>query len=330
MKVIALEEHFVSPEVVDAWLAVPGAVRDYAVGQSLSTDARHRLLDLADARIADMDASGVDVQVLSMTTSGVQNLNPGVAVPLARAANDVVAHTMAACPQRFQGFATLPVSAPFEAAREFRRAVCDLGLDGAMVFGRCGDRNVDHPEFFPILEVAAELRAPLYLHPQSPAPSVQHAYYSGFEHELASIFGAAGIGWHYEAGIQALRLVLAGVFDRLPELQLILGHWGEVILFYLDRIDLMTEPAGLPRKVSEYFATNVSVTPSGVLSQRYLRWAIEVLGADRVLFATDYPFGPRGGDIARRFLEEADLCAADRDGIASDNWERLRAGVHRC
>jgi len=250
-------------------------------------------------------------------------------VLLARAANDRMAETVRGRPDRFQGFATLPTTAPADAARELERAVVDLGLNGAMLFGRTGDRNLDHPDFLPIFEIAADLRAPIYLHPQSPLPSIRSAYYGGFDHAVDTAFATGGIGWHYETGVQALRLVLSGVFERLPDLHLILGHWGEVALFYLDRIDIMSTAARLPRKVSEYFATNVSVTPSGIFSQRYLRWAIEILGVDHVMFATDYPFVLPENGAARLFLEAADLSSADRAKIASDNWTRMLAGIRR-
>jgi predicted TIM-barrel fold metal-dependent hydrolase len=329
MKVIALEEHFATPAIIDAWQSTPVDTRDYAVDMSAGPDTQRRLVDLAEERIGHMDDAGVDVQVLSVTTTGVQNIDTAAAIPLARAANDLMAETIRTHPNRFQGFATLPVGAPAQAAAELERAVRDLGLSGAMVFGRHGETNFDHPDFLPILETAAALRVPLYLHPQSPAPPVRKAYYDGVDHQLATIFATGGIGWHYETGVQALRLILAGVFDRLPDLQLILGHWGEVVLFYLDRIDIMTEPAGLPRKVSDYFISNISVTPGGVFSQRYLRWAIEVLGIDRILFATDYPFQLAADGAARRFLDSAELSEADREKIANGNWTRLCAEIRR-
>ena len=129
--------------------------------------------------------------------------------------------------------------------------------------------------------------------------------------------------------MQILRLILAGVFDRFPDLQLVTGHWGEVILFYLERIDGLGRVAKLERPISDYFRRHVSVTPSGMWSPRYLRWALEVLGPERILFSSDYPyrFTPDGG--ARRFLEEADLSEADRAAIAHGNWERLVADIRR-
>jgi predicted TIM-barrel fold metal-dependent hydrolase len=138
-----------------------------------------------------------------------------------------------------------------------------------------------------------------------------------------------GLGWHYETGVQILRMVLAGVFDRFPALQVITGHWGEVVLFYLERIDGLGRVTRLARPVSDYFRQHVSVTPSGIWSQRYLRWALEVLGAERVLFSTDYPYRFTPGGGARRFLESAEVSEADRAAIAHGNWERLVADIRR-
>ncbi|MBV8349638.1 MAG: amidohydrolase family protein, partial [Mycolicibacterium sp.] len=208
-------------------------------------------------------------------------------------------------------------------------AVTALGLNDAMVFPRSRERSLDLPDFWPIFEAAAALNAQLYLHPQAPTPLVRAEYYSGFDDAVNFLFATGGVGWHYDAGVQLLRLILSGVFDRFPGLSVILGHWGEVVLFYLDRIDNLAAAARLDRPFSEYFRSNVFVTPSGIFSQRYLRWAIEVVGVDRIMFSTDYPFrfAPDGG--SRRFLEEADLTDGDRDKIASGNWDRLCAGIRR-
>jgi predicted TIM-barrel fold metal-dependent hydrolase len=166
------------------------------------------------------------------------------------------------------------------------------------------------------------------LHPQTPLPAVRDAIYGGFDEAVNNALATHGLGWHYETGLQILRIVLRGVFDRHPDPQVITGHWGEVVLFYLDRIE-MRHTSKIRQPVSDYFRTNVSVTSSGVWSQRYLRWAIEVLGINRIMFSTDYPyrFTPNGG--ARRFLEEADLSLSDKTAVASGNWERLITGIRR-
>lgn len=325
MKIVALEEHYATPEVMAAWQALPSDRRDLAVGLSGTPDIAPRLYDLADRRIAAMDAMGVDVQVLSLTTPAVQTLDRDDAVAFARRCNDLVAATARARPDRFQGFATLPLQDPAEAARELERAVRDLGLNGAMLHGGTPGKTLDHPDFLPVFETAAALRAPVYLHPNSPPPGVREAYYDGLGEALSTRLATAGIGWHYQDGMQALRLVLAGVFDRLPDLQLILGHWGEVVLFYLDRIALLDEQAKLDRPIAAYFGSNMSVTGSGLFSHRYLRWAVEVLGVDRVLFSVDYPFVTPGADECRRFLAGSGLTATDQEAVGSGNWDRLCA-----
>jgi predicted TIM-barrel fold metal-dependent hydrolase len=329
MRIIGLEERFVTADLLEAWRMLDPRWQDIAQKPPLRDGLVGRLADLGGGRLAAMDEAGVDVQVLSINAPGVQNLAPDDAVAIQTAANDVLSDAVRAHPGRLQGLATLATPAPAEAARELERAVTKLGMNGGVLFGRTRERNLDHPDLLPIFEAAAALKAPLYVHPQSPPPTVCAAYYSGFGEAVDVAFATHGIGWHYETGVQVLRLILSGVFDRFPDLQVIVGHWGEVVLFYLERIDRLAEVAKRARPLSDYVRSNVLVTPSGLLSQRYLRWAIEIVGVDRILFSTDYPFvpAPRGG--YRRFLEEADLSEADREKIASGNWERLCAGIRR-
>jgi len=329
MRIVALEEHFATPEVIKAWKNVDTERKDLSLQASTEGDSAERLLDFGPGRIAAMDRAGIDVAVLSLTTPGVQNLEPDLAVELARSSNDRLATAVASNPDRFQGFATLPTPSVKMAVSEFEHSICELGLQGAMLHGRTRDHNLSDQEFWPIFEAAEALRGPLYLHPQSPQRGVLDAYYAGFGDEVESTFARAGIGWHFETGIQIIRLILAGVFDRFPHLQVITGHWGEVALFYLDRIDGMSETAKLPRKISEYMREHVSVTASGIYSQRYLRWALEVLGPDRILFSSDYPFAPATAGCAREFLEAAQLSKEDRTKIASANWDRLSLATRR-
>lgn len=201
-----------------------------------------------------------------------------------------------------------------------------------MLCGRTRDRNLDDLEFLPIFEAASALNVPLYLHPQSPRTTVREAYYSGFGNQLDAMFATAGIGWHYEDGIQAPRLVLAGIFDRYPNLQIILGHWGEVVPFFLERIDRMSalgkQVGRLQRPIIEYFQTNFSVTPSGIFSERYLRWSIEVLGVDRILFSTDYPYLIDSAGVSR-FFENATPTEEEKVKIAFSNWERMCSAIRR-
>jgi len=329
MKIIGLEEHFVTQGVLAAWHALDPKWSDPGLQHHERGDIGARLIDLEERRIADMDEIGVDVQVLSLTAPGLQSQGPEQAVSLQRSINDLIADTVRRRPDRFQGFATLATPDPHAAAAELRRAVTQLGLNGAMLFGRTRDRNLDHRDNWPIFEAAAAFRAPLYIHPQSPVPAVRDALYGGFSEDVDAAFATFGLGWHYEAGVQILRMILAGVFDRFPDLQLITGHWGEVVLFYLERIDGLARVTKLDRPVSDYFRQNVSVTPSGMWSARYLRWALEALGPERIMFSSDYPYRFTPARGARHFLENADLSDADRMAIAHGNWERMASGIRR-
>ncbi|MGY4979368.1 amidohydrolase family protein [Streptomyces sp. 900105755] len=329
MKIIALEEHFVVPELMDAWHDGPDATEEDSALER-ARRVQRALLDTGEQRIADMDDQGVDVQVLSLTSPGVQNLPAPDAVSLARQANDALADVVAGHPDRFQGFAAIPTPDPAAAAAELERAVATLGFPGALINGRTGDLSMDSRVFDDLYGVAERLGAPLYLHPQAPTAPVRDAYYSGFG-DLDFILSSPAIGWHYETGMQFLRMAIGGVFDRHPGMQVVLGHWGELVLFYLDRAQPVLEQAGLhlQRPLSEVVRENVWVTGSGILSERYYRWACEVVGADRIMTATDYPYIDNSGGAARTFVEGLPATEADRTAAASGNWERLtgrRAG----
>jgi hypothetical protein len=329
MRTIGTEEHFVTDEVAAAWGRLDTAAREDSPPSTIPRELEERLLEVGDRRIAAMDEAGLDVQVISLTSPGLHNLPADEATGLQVETNDRIAELVNERPDRFQGFATLATPAPAAAAQELERAVGELGLNGALLFGRTGERHLDHPDNWPIFEAAESLRAPLYIHPQIPQSRVRAGLYAGFDEAIDNGFATFGIGWHYEAGIQFLRLALGGVLDRFPDLQVLLGHWGEVILFYLDRSDGLAMQAKLPLSFSEYVRRNAYITPGGVYSQRYLRWAVEVVGVERILFATDYPYrpGPDGG--VEHFLAGTELDQAARERIAAGNWDALVAGIRR-
>jgi predicted TIM-barrel fold metal-dependent hydrolase len=320
-KLIAIEEHFLTPEIRAAWAA--SVIGQEGTGAFDMGEIETRLDDLGPQRLALMDESGVDVQVLSVTTPALHNLDPEPSVILAQQTNDLVAATVAKYPTRFQGFATLPTASPEHVAAELERSVTRLGLKGAMLCGRTRDKNLDHPDFRPMFKTAATLGVPLFIHPQIPQQAVRDVYYSGFGDPVDTAFAAFGLGWHYEAGIQFVRLVLAGVFDEYPSLQIVLGHWGEVVLFYLERMNSLGQIAKLQRPIAEYFQQNLYVTPSGMWSQAYLQRSLEIVGPERILFSTDYPYQYKPGGQSRRFLEEAVLSAEQKELFAHGNWERL-------
>ena len=270
-----------------------------------------------------MDEAEVDVQVLSLTTPGLHNLEAAQSIELARRTNDLVAETVAKRPDRFQGFAALPTPAPDACAAELDRCVRELGFKGAMLCGRTRDKHLDHPDFHPMFEAAERLGVPLFIHPQTASPAVREAIYSGIDPMTDIALSAFGLGWHYEAGVQWVRLVTSGAFDRFPNLQIILGHWGEVVLFYLERLAVFDRFGKLQKPVADYARQNLYVTASGMFSADYLQRTVQIVGADRILFSTDFPYQYRPGRQARGFLEAAPLSEADKAKFAHGNWERL-------
>jgi hypothetical protein len=262
MKLIGIEEHFLTAEVREAWNAIGLDAVDPSVAFHSGTIEGH-LLDLAEDRLSLMDETGLDVQVLSLTTPALHDLGPE-SVDMARRTNDVLAAAVARHPSRFQAFATLPVAMPDEAAQELDRCVRTLGFKGTMLCWRVGARNLDDPALSPILQSAEALGVPILLHPRVPEMAVRAAYYSGFGPEVDAAFSTYGLGWHYDVGIQCLRLVLAGTFDRMPSLQVILGHWGEMVLFYAERLAEMDRVSGLAHPIATYLRRNLYVTASGI------------------------------------------------------------------
>jgi predicted TIM-barrel fold metal-dependent hydrolase len=326
-KLIAIEEHFLTPDIRAAWAtSVIGQEGTDRLDQGIIDE---RLNDLGEQRLSLMDESGVDVQVLSVTTPALHNLEPAQSVTLARHTNDLIAKTVAEHPTRYQGFATLPMPSPDHIALELERSVRQLGLLGAMLCGRTRDKNLDHPDFRPMFETAAALNVPLYIHPQIPQRAVRDALYSGFGDPVDTAFATFGLGWHYEAGIQFVRLILSGVFDQYPNLQLILGHWGEVVLFYLERLQALERVTSLQRPITDYVRQNLYVTPSGMWSQDYLQSALQIMGPERILFSADYPYQYKPGRPGRLFLEETSLSADQKALFAHGNWERLTGSITR-
>jgi predicted TIM-barrel fold metal-dependent hydrolase len=320
MKIITLEEHF---EIAEIKKAVARFLPDSR--EQFYQPPTRQLEDLGVHRLAEMDAMGIDVQVLSHTSVGLSQIPAAEAIALARAINDQLAETVQNHPDRFVGFATLPTLDPEAAAHELERSVTVLGFKGAMIHGQTNNRFLDDPSFRPILETAAALDVPLYLHPAPPSRVIQDAYYAGFDPVVSASFATFGWGWHLDTGIHALRMILGGVFDRYPNLQLLLGHWGEMIPFYLARFAEALTPAAsqLQRPVADYFVQQMYVTPSGMFTLPPFLLAMQVVGAERILYSVDYPFHFQEAGQARAFLENAPISPADKEKIAHGNAEGL-------
>ena len=331
MKIITLEEHYADQRIMDANSAFnrnrppmkpeQEEAMKFLISRSFPGP---ELLDF-EKRLQYMDKNRIDVQVLSMT-SPVSDLVPvEEQVRICRQANDITRQHMDEYSGRFLGFASLPMADPDAAASELERCVKKLGFCGTMLAGRYKGRFYNEAEFFPIFEKAAELDVPVYFHPALIPIEVQETYYmsDAYSWIVGAELASAGYGWHSEVGIQIVRMILSGIFDKLPNLKFISGHWGETIPAFLERIDaiLDQEITGLKKKVSEYYKEHVYLTPSGILSADQLGYLVKLMGADHILYAVDYPYVKP--DNIYGFLADADLTQEQKELIAHGNAERL-------
>ncbi|MGB6536448.1 MAG: amidohydrolase family protein [Xanthobacteraceae bacterium] len=309
---IAVEEHFAIADTTS---------RSLRYRTEYWTSLQPKLLDLHDRRLAEMDQTGIEIELISLNSNGVQSiLDAKEAAELARRANDALAATIARRPDRFAGLAALPMQDPQAAAEEIERAVRDLGLKGALVnsFSQLAAPDTaiyyDLPQYRPFWAVVERLGVPFYLHPRDPLPSRRQAY-EGHVWLVGSPWGFAE-----ETAIHALRLMGSGLFDVHPGLKIVIGHLGERIPYDLWRLDhrlakVPDRPA--KRKMGEYFRQNFYVTTSGNFCTQSLIHAVLTLGADRVLFAVDYPFEDHAQAAA--WFDGAEIAEADRRKIGRDN-----------
>ncbi len=311
--VIALEEHFQDPDVGAAYGPLDA---------NRAPPLVQRLEDLGERRIQEMDETGIDLQVISHSAPAMQKMtDTETAVRLARQANDRLAAAVRAHPIRFAGFAALPTPNPKAAADELERAVTQLGFKGAMIHGLTNGRFHDEREFWPIFERAQALEVPIYFHPSVPAQPVIDTYYATYLKEVPGILRAAW-GFTVETATQGVRMVLSGVFDAYPRLQVILGHLGEGLPFYAWRINMALERDWKPsRSFRDVFCAHFNVTTSGFWSDAALLCCIQELGLDRIMFSVDYPFAPN--KPATEWLHSVPLCAEDRVKLAGGNAKRL-------
>ena len=317
---VALEEHFAIPDTLSD---SKGFFPDRVWGE-----LRGRLLDIQDRRLREMDANGVEMMILSLNAPAVQGVaDTKAASELARRANDYLAEEVAKQPLRFQAFAALPMQDPELAALEMQRCVLELGFRGALVngFSQVGDDETityyDEAAYRPFWRAAEALDVPFYLHPRNPLLS--HArIFQGREWLL-------GPTWAFgqETAVHALRLIGSGVFDDCPRLQIVLGHMGEGLPYSLWRVDhrnaWMELPTTYPAKrpIADYFRANFHLTTSGNFRTPTLIDAIAEIGADRIMFSTDWPF--ENVDHAARWFDAAEIADADRAKIGRDNARKL-------
>lgn len=314
MRTIALEEHFLAA----------GDSRPPGMGGSLPPHVSEALGDLGAVRLAAMDEAGIDVQVISHNVIGHGDAAWAREWPgFARKANDQLAAAVSAHPDRFAGFATLPMNDPSAASDELKRTVTSHGFKGAMINGMTEGRFLDHPDFRPVLRTAADLDVPVYLHPGLPPEEVRSVYYSGLSDEANTALATAAWGWHQETGLHSLRLIMSGVFDELPSLQVIIGHMGEMIPFMLARsTERLTPAAGhLKLGVDEYFHRNFHITTSGFFTMPPFLTALHTVSVDRILFSVDYPYS--ANTRGRDFLNSLSLSPDEIAKISHRNAENL-------
>lgn len=312
---IAIEEHFMAPGFEEYF-----ARTAINISPALFGKAAEALADFGERRLAGMDAIGVERAVLSLSGPGVQaETDTALAIRKAAGCNDFLADKIAAGKGRYGGFAHLATQDPNAAADELERCVRDLGMQGAMINGQTNGAYLDDDRFSVLWERAADLGAPIYIHPYNP-PDLPYMY-----HGHPELFGPVW-GWTVETGNHALRLVFGGVFDRFPKAKLILGHMGETLPYQLWRFDSRWEIANrgsrrLDLKPSDYFKRNIWVTTAGVCSNEPLRCALDALGADRVMFSVDYPFEKpsEAGD----WIDNAPISENERRAVCRDNAVRL-------
>jgi 2,3-dihydroxybenzoate decarboxylase len=303
-KVIALEEHFTSPQL----RALRGE-KDSALQRKLD--------DLGALRIREMDEAGIDLQVISENNPATQQLDAESAVKLARASNDILFEAVRSHPDRFAGFATLPTPDPKAAADELERTVTKLKFKGAMIMGLTHGRFMDDKQFRPIFERAAALDVPLYIHPTPPHKAVNEAYFKEYP-----VLAGAPLGFTIETLTHTYRLIVSGLFDEYPTLKIIVGHLGETAPFLLWRTsDILSERLKMPKLFAEYYRQHFWLTTSGAFSDTALTCSIAEMGIEHVLFSVDWPF--QRNLAGKQWMDAAPVSAQDRALIFGGNAAKL-------
>jgi predicted TIM-barrel fold metal-dependent hydrolase len=325
MRVVALEEHFTVPSIVQridkAAIAARGfKPRKPPVGRP---NPMEMAPEIGEKRLKSMDDAGITVQVLSNTGPGPDLVLGADGVAMACEMNDYLAGAIARYPKRFAGWAVLPMQSPDACPAELKRTVKELGFVGATINGSTEGRFLDHPSYDGILSAAVELDVPIYIHPHLPPEPVRQAYYSGLEPGAGRTLESASWGWHSETAIHLLRMVFAGTLDKHPKLKIIIGHMGEMLPMMLVRIDesSVSDVEHLKRPPSQQILDQVWITTSGIFSQPPFLAALQTFGVDRIMFSVDYPYALDAK--GREFLDRVSLAPADMAKLTHGNADAL-------
>jgi 2,3-dihydroxybenzoate decarboxylase len=287
-------------------------------------DLLHKIQQLDETRIADMDATGIDLQLLLLTAPGVQVMDKGTAVSMAKLSNDRVADAVKKYPTRFAALAAVAPQDPAAAAKELERSVKTLGLKGAVINSHTRGEFLDDAKFWDIFAAAEALDVPIYIHPSGPPPAMAQPF-------LERGLEGAIFGFGVEVALHVLRIIVSGAFDRFPKLKIVIGHTGEGLPFWLYRIDYMHTASvrsgryemmkPLKRKPSDYIRENLYVTNSGVAWDPSVKFCQQVLGVDRVLYAMDYPYQFVPEEVT--FNDNFTMSDADKKQFFQTNAEKL-------
>lgn len=284
-------------------------------------DFRSGLLDIEGDRLSQMDRLGIDMHLLSLTAPGVQMFDADTATDLAALANDRMAEICAKWPDRFAGLASFAPQSPKRAAKEMERAINDLKLNGFILNSHTNGEYLDDPKYWPFLEAAEALGACIYIHPRGASDTLKGPLQD---------YGMDSAMWGYgvEVGTHVVRMMAGGVFDAFPNLKICIGHMGEAIPFWIWRINFMNSRAQIAgrakktkRSCEEYFRDNFVFTTSGVEDSLALRYSIDRMGLDKVIWAIDYPYQPM--EPAVKFITEAPLTDEERHAVCHGNAERI-------
>jgi 5-carboxyvanillate decarboxylase len=325
---IATEEAFSIPEQMDAQRKLVAETEEYdpdlflwKIQTDPSGPVHNKLIDLYDLRLRTMDEYDVDMHVLGLTSTGVQMMDPDKGTAVATIANDRLHDAVQKYPDRFAGLGTFAPQDPARAVKEIERVMTKLKLNGLIINSHTNGEYLSERKYWPILEAIEGLNAPLYIHPRSPIPLMAKAYRT--DHLEHAIWGYAA-----ETGLHGLRLITGAIFDQFPKLQIVLGHMGEGIPYWFYRLDFMHgrvrigfDRPKLKLTPSEYFKRNFYITTSGMNWEPTLKYCIEVMGADRIMWAIDYPYQDHPDAV--EFMDAARISEKDKHKIYHENAERV-------
>ncbi|GJC85582.1 decarboxylase orsB [Colletotrichum liriopes] len=312
---ITLEEHFIAPGLFSELSDIYGEQLKHV------PDVAARLQDVGPLRLSDMDTNRVALQIVSHAP-GLGPRPPA----LSRLANDTLAGAVRDNPSRLAGFAVLPMADPEAAAAELRRCVRELGFVGALVDAHVDGTHYDDRRFWPVFVAAAELDVPIYLHPTFPSEGQLPTYEGNYDPGAARNLGSSGFGWHQETGLGVLKLFAAGLFDAVPGLKIIIGHFGEMLPFMMERVEKLSIRWGArERNWRQVWEENIWITTSGVWGLAPMACVLKNTRIDHVLYSVDYPFEKNENGLAwvRQLRDSGMVTPEELEKIAYRNAEEL-------